>query len=39
MDARRIESNGIVTRDAAQSWNACTEWVKNKCMHDGGCFH
>ena len=39
MDARRIESNGIVTRDAAQSWNACTEWVKYKYTHDGGCFH
>jgi len=39
MDARRIESNGIATKDAAQSWNACTEWVKYKCMHDGGCFH
>jgi len=39
MDARRIESSGIATKDAAQSWNACTEWVKYKCMHDGGCFH
>jgi hypothetical protein len=39
MDARRIESSGIATKDAAQSWNACTEWVKYKYMYDGGCFH